>query len=253
MPWDPARYRRFGAERLRPGLDLLARVDHPQPGLVVDLGCGTGELTALLARRWPQAQVMGVDSSPQMLEAAPQHPNIRWVEADLASWAPPAPPDVVVCNAVLHWVDDHDVLLPQLVELLAPGGVLALQMPRNFSAASHRAIRQVAGEAPWAEKLQPLLRPEPVASPSQYHRLLAPLCRVLDIWETTYLHRLTGPHPVLEWVTGTALRPLLAALSPPEQAELIHRLRDQLAQRYPPEPDGTTLFPFRRLFIVAAR
>ncbi len=253
MSWDPDRYRRFAAERLRPGLDLLARLEHPQPGLVVDLGCGTGELTALLARRWPQAQVLGIDSSPQMLQAAKGHPNIEWVEADLVAWTPPAPPDVVVCNAVLQWVDDHDLVLPQLVDLLAPQGVLALQMPRNFSAPSHLAIRQVASEPPWRERLQPLLRPQPVAPPEHYHRLLAPLCATVDIWETTYLHRLTGADPVLEWVRGTALRPLLDVLSPPEREELIHRLRGELAKRYPPESDGTTLFPFRRLFIVAVR
>lgn len=252
MPWDPESYRRHLDDRLRPGLDLLARVDLASPDLAVDLGCGTGELTRHLAGVWPGARVIGLDSSPEMLSRARSSGSrIEWVEGRIERWEPPRPPSLVFSNAALHWVDDHAALFPRLAGLLAPGGVLAVQMPANHHAASHRVIAAAAKDGPWSERLGPLVRESPVAAPEWYHRLLSPVAGRVDVWATEYLHRLRGPDPVFEWVSGSVLRPLLDALDPPDRRELAGRVRDDLAAAYPPEPDGTVLFPFRRLFVVA--
>jgi trans-aconitate 2-methyltransferase len=253
MRWDPALYLRHAGPRLRPGIDLISRVALDAPRRIVDLGCGTGDLTALLAERWPAARVVGLDASPEMLDLArARHPGIEWVRADLAGWRPPDPVDLVFSNAALHWLDGHERLLPRLLDALAPGGVLAVQMPRNFAAPSHRAIAEVAEAGPWRERLRPLVRVEPVWPPERYHRLLRPLSARLEVWETEYFHLLEGPDPVFEWVSGTALRPLMSALEEPERSAFGAAVRERLAIAYPPEPDGTTLFPFRRLFLVAA-
>jgi len=251
--WHPAQYLAFAAPRLRPAQDLLARIGLAAPGLVYDLGCGAGNVTALIVARWPQATVVGVDSSPDMLaRAAETLPQGRWLEADIATWAPERPADLIFSNAALHWLGDHQTLLPRLAAGLCPGGVLALQMPNNFAAPSHGAIAETAREGPWRARLEPLLRP-PLAPPRAYHELLAPHCRHLDLWETEYLHLLEGPDPVLAWVKGTALRPLLAALAAPERARFEAALSARLRRAYPAAADGRTPFPFRRLFIVAQR
>jgi len=252
VPWDPAQYLKFAGHRLRPAIDLLGRVDLAAPAEVYDLGCGTGNVTRLLKDRWPDARVTGVDASPDMLaRAAVGAPDIRWEPADLAAWAPPGRPDLIFSNAALHWVGDHRRLFPALLGALAPGGVLAVQMPRNFGAPSHTLIAEAARSGPWRAILEPLLRPDPVPEPSFYYGLLAPGAASLDLWETEYLQVLEGERPVVEWTKGTWLRPLLDALEEPDRARFEARYAEMVARAYPPCPDGRTLFPFRRFFAVA--
>jgi trans-aconitate 2-methyltransferase len=252
VPWDPTQYSKFGDHRLRPALELLARIEATEPASVYDLGAGTGNVTRLLRERWPSAHVTGVDDSPEMLaRARAAEPMISWELADLATWAPSRPADVVYSNATLHWVDDHGRLFPALLEVLAPGGTLAVQMPHNFSAPSHTLIADAARSGPWRAKLEPLLPSAPVADPGCYYELLARRTSSLDIWETEYLHVLTGVDPVKEWVKGTWLRPLLDALDEAERPAFEERYAEMLRVPYPPRADGRTLFRFRRLFIVA--
>jgi trans-aconitate 2-methyltransferase len=252
--WDPAQYLTFAAPRLRPALDLLARVPLAAPATIYDLGCGAGNVTRLLAERWPGAAVTGVDASPAMLaQAAAAAPGVRFVEADLAAWAPDRPADLVFSNAALHWLDDHATLFPRLIAQLAPGGVLAVQMPRNHGARSHTEMVAAAEAGPWRDRLAPILRRAPTAPPAAYHAILAPCAGRLDIWETEYLHVLEGDNPVVEWTKGSALKPLLDALAGGERAAFVAEYARRIAAAYPPEPDGRTLFPFRRLFLIAGR
>jgi trans-aconitate 2-methyltransferase len=252
VSWDPAQYLKFVGQRLRPAIDLLSRIDVANPIEIYDLGAGAGNVTRLLKGRWPNARITGVDESQEMLaKAAKEAPEISWQRGDLATWQPPRPADVIYSNAAFHWVGNHDQFFPELFSALRPGGVLAVQMPRNFSAPSHGAIAQAARSGPWRGKLEPLLRPAPVGEPAFYFSLLAPLAQTIDIWETEYLHVLEGEHPVKEWTKGTWLKPLLDALDEPQRADFEARYADLLAQAYPRRADGRTLFPFRRLFIVA--
>jgi trans-aconitate 2-methyltransferase len=252
MAWDPAQYLKFAGPRLRPALDLLQRVDLEAPALVYDLGAGAGNVTRLIAARWPQARVIGVDGSAEMLaKAASENPQIEWQQADLAAWRPPQPPDLIYSNAALHWLDDHDRLFPALFAALPAKGVLAVQIPRNFNAPSHTSITDAALSRPWRSKLEPLLRPSPVAEPAFYYDLLAPRAAALDMWETEYLQPLEGDNPVKEWTKGTWLAPLLAALDEPERSRFEADYAARVAAAYPPRGDGKTLFPFRRLFMIA--
>ena len=252
MPWDPGQYLKFAGHRLRPAIDLLARIDAAAPREVFDLGAGAGNVTRLLKQRWPDARVAGIDGSRDMLaKAEAAAPEIVWECADLATWSPPHPADVIYSNAALHWIERHDRIFPALLASVSPGGVLAVQMPRNFGAPSHTAIADAVRSGPWRAKLEPLLRPSPVADPAYYYDLLAPRAAALDIWETEYLQVLEGDDPVKEWVKGTWLRPFLDALDGPEQARFEADYAARAARAYPRRPDGRTLFPFRRLFIVA--
>jgi trans-aconitate 2-methyltransferase len=252
MSWSPEGYLAFGDERTRPAVDLLARVPLSAPARVADLGCGPGNSTRLLCERWPEADVVGIDGSAAMLaKAEGSGLRARWLVSDVAAWTPDAPFDLLFSNAALHWLPDHASLLPRLLSHLRPGGVLAVQMPRNFAAPSHTLLREVASAGPWAASLAPHLDREPVAAPEWYHDLLAPLATALDIWQTEYLHMLDGDEPVLNWVRSTALRPVIAALTPEEQAVFEAEYARCLRISYPKRPDGRTLFPFRRLFIVA--
>jgi trans-aconitate 2-methyltransferase len=252
VPWDPAQYLRFADHRLRPAAELLARVQVEAPRQVYDLGAGAGNVTALLKERWPGAAVTGVESSPAMLaRARAAHPEIEWEAADLAQWQAGRPADVIYANASLHWLGDHDHHFPALVGMLAPGGVLAVQMPRNFEAPSHRLIAEAARGGPWRTLLEPRLRAAPVREPAYYFNLLAPLAAAVDVWETEYLHVLEGESPVLQWTRGTALVPLLDALPEDQRGKFEARYGELLLEAYPRRPDGRTLFPFRRLFMVA--
>ena len=252
--WDPAQYLRFAGHRLRPALDLLNRIDLAQPETVVDLGCGAGNVTRWLAQRWPDAAVTGIDASAAMLaKAAEALPGVRWQRAGIAAWRPERPPDLIYSNAALHWLPDHEGLFPKLAGELAPGGVLAVQMPRNFGAPSHTAMAEAARDGPWFETLAPLLKPAPVHEPAFYHRLLAPQASAVDLWETTYFQVLEGENPVAEWTKGTWLKPMLDALDGDRRRGFEAAYRARIAAAYPPGPDGRTLFPFRRLFIVVRR
>ena len=254
MAWNPDQYLKFAAPRLRPAIDLLARIDSPSPVNVYDLGCGAGNVTRVLAERWPNANLVGIDDSGAMLDqAAKVLPRVRWINQSIAEWNPVDLADVIYSNAALHWLPEHGLLLPKLAHALAPGGILAVQMPRNFMAPSHTLIAETVLSGAWRAKLQSLIAPPPVAEPSFYFSLLAPLARELDIWETEYLQVLSGTDPVKEWVKGTWLKQFLDKLDNSEsiafEADYAARLRDA----YPQQPDGTTLFPFRRLFIVMRR
>lgn len=247
--WDPGRYLQFADERFRPSRDLLARLEGA-PGVIWDLGCGTGEITALLGARWPEAEVHGLDSSTEMLARARSRPGIEWVHGDIAGWEPRGAVDLIVATASLHWVPDHARLLPRLVGFLAPHGVLAIQMPRNFAEPSHTALAAVAGSPRWCDRVGHLVSPTAVAEPSWYHALLRPLTTHLDVWETIYHQALAGADPVVEWIRGTAARPYLAELGTDADAFLADYAA-AIRPHYPPAADGTTLFAFRRLFIVA--
>ena len=254
MAWDPAQYLKFADHRLRPALDLLARIGAEAPARVVDLGCGAGNVTAVLAERWPAAEVTGVDPSDTMLaRARAEHPGLRFEVADAAAWTAARPVDVLYSNAALHWLGDHDALFPRLLAQVAPGGWLAVQMPRNFGAPSHTAVADAARDGPWASRLLAMLGPPPVDEPAAYVRRLAPLSSSLDVWETEYLQILEGENPVAEWTKGTWLRPFLDALEEPERSGFEAAYRARVAAAYPPGADGRTAFPFRRLFLVARR
>ncbi len=252
MTWDPTQYLKFANERLQPALDLLARIPLTAPETVLDMGCGAGNLTPLFLARWPGAKVTGVDASPEMLaKARALYPEATYIEASFATWRPAQPVDVLYSNAALHWLGDHDRLFPSLLRAVRPGGYLAVQMPRNFAAPSHTNIMAAAEAGPWAATLLPLLRRHPVAEPAFYWRLLHEQAAELQIWETEYIQVLAGENPVAEFTKGSALKPLLDALEGEQRAAFEADYRARIARAYPREADGRTLFPFKRLFILA--
>jgi trans-aconitate 2-methyltransferase len=252
--WDPVQYHRFSDHRARPARELLQRVPLGAPSLVVDLGCGTGGVTRLLATRWPGARVVGVDHSPAMLaEARAGGGDIEWLEADAAAWQPDAAPDLIFSNAVLHWLDDHGTLLPRLLSLLTPGGCLAVQLPRSWDLPSHRIMREVLAELRAPAELQRQLARDPVLDSVGYHAILSAHAQDLDIWETDYLQVLSGEDPVLSWVLGAGLRPVLAALTETARQAFLAAYQERLREAYPANATGRTLYPFRRVFMVARR
>ena len=251
--WDPTQYLRFTDERLRPALDLLAQVPLGAPASVVDLGCGPGNVTAILRQRFPEAQLLGVDASVAMLQKARAAvPEARFIEGDFATWAPDGPaPDLIYSNAALHWVGGHAALFPRLVSLLAPGGVLAVQMPAMHNAPLRALQYSVAADGPWAEALRGVGSAPPVLEPGDYWDLLRPHVAALDIWETTYLHVLKGEDAVGEWASGSSLRPFLDKLPPEMHPAFRQAYAEAVRPHYPRRADGTTLLPFRRLFLLA--
>ena len=259
MAWDPAQYLKFAGPRLRPALDLLQRIDQEAPATVYDLGAGAGNVTRLIAARWPEARVVGVDSSAEMLQKAAadnpraDNPQLEWQQADLATWRPARPADVIYSNAALHWIENHAPVFVALFDSLAAGGTFAVQIPRNFGAPSHTSMGKAARQGPWRARLEPLLRPAPVAEPEVYFDLLARRAARLDMWETEYLQVLEGEHAVKEYTKSTWLSPLLAALEEPERSRFEAVYTEMVDAAYPRRPDGKTLFPFRRLFIIATK
>lgn len=251
VPWDPGQYLAFSQERLRPALDLLNRVPLEAPTTILDLGCGPGNVSRLLAERWPAATLTGVDSSPEMLRAARAVlPEADWVEADLRTWTPQDPVDLVFSNAALHWLEDHPAQFPRMASWVKPGGFLAVQMPASHAFPCHTAAFDLAGRAPWKGLLDPPPRFPPVHGLADYHRWLAPGARTLDLWETTYLHDLEGDDPVTEWFKGSLLVPYLEALPEPHRDAFVLAYRRIVQEAYPSNAGGRTLMPFRRMFLV---
>jgi trans-aconitate 2-methyltransferase len=253
MRWDPEQYVRYADERGRPFLDLVERIEAPAPRRVVDLGCGPGNLTALLAARWPDAAIEGIDSSPEMISRTDPTSAIAFRVGDISTWTPEDDVEVVVSNAALQWVPGHMGLLREWTTQLPSSAWLAWQVPGNFGSPSHQLMRSLAESPRWAAQLGDVLRHhDAVGEPADYAALLLEAGWVADVWETTYVHVLSGSDPVLEWVRGTGLRPVLAALSEADGAEFTATYAAGLRAAYPPGPGGT-LFPFRRIFAVGRR
>lgn len=254
MVWNPQQYLKFSGHRLRPAVDLLMRIPDFPVRRAADLGAGAGNVTRLIKERWPDAAVVGVEGSAEMVAAGRNAaPDVEWLHQDLGSWRPARDYDLIYSNAALHWLPDHAMLFPALLEKVAPGGTLAVQMPRNFGAPSHLLIAETALEGPWRSRLEHLVTPAPVQDPAFYHGLLAPRSRNIDVWETEYLQVLEGENPVKEWTKGTWLTRYLDALQDRDKAAFEAAYGERVAKAYPRNSAGQTLFPFRRLFVVAER
>jgi trans-aconitate 2-methyltransferase len=255
LDWNPALYRRYEDERTRPAQELLARVPLTGAARVVDLGCGPGNSTELLVRRFPGAEVLGTDNSEAMLVSARERlPQARFELSDIAAWQPAQPPELVYANASLQWVPDHETLIPRLFAALAPGGVLAIQMPDNREEPTHRLMREVAAEAPWAQaigdadKLRTRLLPL-----AGYYDLLAAEAAQVDVWRTAYQHPMASAGAIVEWVRGTGLKPFVDRLPPDLQASYLAEYERRVDRAYPARSDGKRLLAFPRMFIVAQR
>jgi len=251
--WDPEQYARFAGERGRPFVELLNRVDLQSPRRVVDLGCGPGNLTAMLADRWPDATVVGIDSSPEMISAASSIDGVTFRLDDITGFRPDPDTDLLISNAALQWVPGHAELLRSWATALPHGAWMAWQVPGNLDSPSHAILRDLSSTARWSPLVGSMvLPPDAVRSPAAYASLLIEGGFVPDVWESTYIHVLAGADPVLEWVRGTALRPVLAALSPADAADFEAEYAPRLRETYPAGPGGT-LFPFRRIFCVGRK
>jgi trans-aconitate 2-methyltransferase len=253
MSWDPALYLSFGDHRTRPAADLLARVPLKEPGRVIDLGCGPGNSTALLAARWPKAKLTAMDNSEDMLaEARASAVPAAWLLADLASWQADAPYDLIFANATLQWLGDQQNLLPRLMGFVAPGGAFAFQVPVNYDAPSHALMRETAADPRWKERLANV-REIQRGTPCNYYEILRRHAAALDIWQTEYLHLLEGEDAAYRWVSATGLRPFVQALEGAAREDFISEFKEKMRAAYPRRVDGTTLFAFQRLFVVALK
>jgi trans-aconitate 2-methyltransferase len=265
LSWSAKQYVAFEDERTRPVRDLLGALPPINAGLagaagsapsVIDLGCGPGNSTEVLAACYPQARAAGIDSSEDMIKAARARlPHISFSVQDLQTWADPGPFDVILANAVLQWVPNHEVLLPALIAKLAPGGSLAVQMPDNLDEPAHRMMREVAAAGPWASKLARASRARvPLPDAGWYYALLRPLCARVDLWRTTYFHALPGgAAAVVEWFKGSGLRPFLEPLNSAERSDYLERYTAEISKIFLPAVDGNVLLPFPRVFLAAIR
>jgi len=258
--WDANLYLKFADHRMRPALDLMSRLDpatsHRPGHAIYDLGCGAGNITRILAERFTGSPVIGIDSSEEMLAKArtqTSDPRVTFAKGDLAHFAPSTPPSILYSNAAYHWLEGHIDMFPDLVKLLPSGGQLAIQMPRNHQAPSHTLMITAMNAGPWKAKLAEVRGIREVHEPGRYYDVLKPLCSGLEIWETVYQQPLTGKDPVAQWTAGSGLRPYMAVLSDAEGKAFYDAYAKLLAEAYRTRPDGITLFPFRRLFIVAHR
>lgn len=253
--WDASVYLQFADERTQPAIDLVARVALAAPGRIVDLGCGPGNSTAILRRRWPGATLVGLDNSPEMIAAATKDfPQGTWLQADLATWRADAPFDLVFANATLQWLPGHAALFPRLLAQVAPGGALAVQMPARIYARVQQLLLDLADEPIWRDRLVAARGGLAVGTPAFYYDLLRPYAARLDLWETEYVHLLDSPAAIIDWIRGTRLRTFLAALADDAERRTFQaRLLDAVVAAYPPQRDRRLLFPFRRLFLVAYR
>jgi trans-aconitate 2-methyltransferase len=253
--WDVEQYERFRGERSRPFFDLLNRIPDSTYRAILDLGCGTGELTVALGEHWPEARVTGVDQSDEMLapaKARQETGRIEFLKGDIAEWRPSKSADLIVSNSAFQWVPDQAALLKHVVSCLAPRGILAVQIPDNFGSPSHTILDDVESAGPWTEKLRSRRRHDGILPMARYVELLWAEGMGVDAWVIEYQHALIGEDPVLEWMKGTALRPILAALDEGERLDFLDRYGEKLRAAYPKTPRGT-LFPFRRLFFVAIK
>lgn len=251
--WSPSTYLKFEDERTRPARDLLAQVPLTAPKTVIDMGCGPGNSTELLAERWPAAHLTGLDSSPNMLaEARKRLPAATFAEADARTWTPDPGTDLVFANAIYQWVPEHLAQLPRILAALPPGGVLAVQMPDNMAEPSHVLMRETAADGPWASQLADAAR-LPLPPVRTYYDALKPFATRLDIWHSAYNHVLEGPEAIVEWVKSTGLRPFIDPLSPEHREAFLAQYLARIAEAYPPTTDNKVLLRFPRLFIVAVR
>ncbi len=257
--WNPALYRKFEDERTRPARELLARVLPNQPNVapqrVYDLGCGPGNSTELLVESFPSAQVVGTDNSePMLVSARERPPNCRFEFSDIAAWQAGEPADLIYSNAALQWLGDHDALIPGLFRQLARGGVLAIQMPDNRDEPTHRAMRDLAGLAPWSARLGDAAKvPTRILALTDYYDLLAGAGAEVDVWRTTYQHPMASPAKIVEWLRGTGLKPFVDPLPDAERKSFLTEYEARIAQAYPKRADGKLLLQFPRLFIIARR
>lgn len=255
MPkWDADLYLKFASERTQPAIDLISRISLA-PSRIIDLGCGPGNSTAMLRQRWPDAEIIGLDNSREMIKAASQtHPDWAWVEGDIATWTATVPFDLVFSNAALHWVPSHAEVIPHLLKQVRAQGALAIQMPAHFRSPVHELMIEIAKDPAWQASMENAIHAIKVERPAFYYDLLHSHASKLDLWETEYIHVMNSPASILEWIRGTGLRPFLEAL-PSE--ELTRRFEELflagLTKAYPAQKDGRVLFPFRRLFILAYR
>ncbi len=253
--WNPTLYSKFEAERMRAARDLLTRVSLQSVNLVYDLGCGPGNSAELLLRRFPEAKVVGLDTSDAMLaQARVRAPGAQFLKQDIANWAPEGRADLIFANAALQFLPDHDRLFPRLMSYLAPGGALAAQMPNTARESSHALMRMVAAEGPWSTRLVPIAKTQPlIAGYEDYYDWLRPCASQVDVWMTTYVHPLDGPHSIADWFAGSALQPFLERLGDDERCEFLARYRAGLKDAYPVQPDGRILFAYPRLFLLAVK
>ncbi|MCF5655122.1 trans-aconitate 2-methyltransferase [Pseudomonas poae] len=253
MTWSAKQYTMFEQQRTRPVRDLVAAIPNVDVRTAVDLGCGPGNSTQVLAERYPQAQITGMDSSDDMLLDARQRlPALDFELADIGAWNPARQFDVILANASLQWLPDHATLYPHLVSHLTPGGTLAVQTPDNLDEPAHQLARDLAAQGPWAAKIG-AVKHNPRHTASQYYELLSQHCSTVDVWRTTYQHPLADHAALVEWFKGSALRPFLAPLSDDEKAAFLQQYHARITQAYPALSDGTVLLPFPRLFIIATR
>jgi trans-aconitate 2-methyltransferase len=254
MVWDPNLYLKFGAERNRATTDLIAQIDLEHPSRIVDLGCGPGNSTALLHARWPDAEIIGVDNSAEMLaEARKQYPEWKWEQSDVEQWSPPSNCDLVFTNATLHWLRGHAALLPRLFHHVAEGGVFAAQLPQHGLSPAHHAIREISQQPQWADRLAGARQRLTVHTPEFYYDVLAPLAKRVDVWVTTYYHEMQHVEGILDWLRGTGLRPYLDALTPDAQQQFKRACLARFAELFTVRSDGKVLLPYPRIFILAHR
>lgn len=251
--WDPDNYLRFADYRTRPAIELASRIGVAEPAKIVDLGCGPGNSTRVLRDRWPDATVLGLDSSPDMVAAAREgHPDQEWTLGDIGAWSSEEPFDIVFSNAALQWVPDHARVVPHLFKHAASGGALAFQIPSRDYSPVQALIDEIAGDAGWASWMADARSALTIEEPCVYYDLLAPLARSIDMWETIYHQVMKSPAAIVEWISSTGLRPYLEALdSDEERHHFASLLQERVSASYPPRSDGMVLFPFRRVFVIA--
>jgi trans-aconitate 2-methyltransferase len=253
--WDSIQYLKFAAERTQPAIDLASRIAIETPHRVIDLGCGPGNSTAVLADRWPTTALIGLDSSESMIKSAHEsHPTFTWIIGDIATWTATEPIDVVFSNAALQWLPDHSRALPHLLAQVNPGGAFAFQVPANFHAPGHRLLREIGGSEKWKGKFRHIVREWHVEEPAFYYDKLAPHASRMELWLTDYVHVLPGVASIVEWYRGTGARPWLEALRDDNaRDEFLADYLSELSKEFSPQSDGNILFPFRRLFVIAYR